>query len=71
MERKKGADFNAINKGISKWYGKPQIDDDGAGYDFEGKFYGRCTWKGVLLRSVHSEEGGLLLYLPSEIKNKQ
>jgi len=65
------ADFNAINKGVSKWYGDPQIDDEGAGYDFEGKFYGRCSWKGALLRNVHSDEGGLFLFLPSEIRTNK
>ena len=65
------ADFNAINKGVSKWYGKPQIDDEGAGYDFEGRFYGRCSWDGALLRNVHSDEGGLFLFLPSEIRTNK
>ena len=65
------ADFNAINKGVSKWYGNSQIDDEGAGYDFEGKFYGRCSWKGALLRNVHSDEGGLFLFLPSEIRTNK
>ena len=64
--------FEAIRKGISKRYGSPDIDDYGAGsYEFDGLFYGRCTWKGALLRNVHSEEGGLFLFLPSAIeKNK-
>ena len=65
------ADFNAINKGVSKWYGNPQIDDEGAGYDFEGRFYGRCSWDGALLRNVHSDEGGLFLFLPSEIRTNK
>ena len=65
------ADFNAINKGVSKWYGNPQIDDEGAGYDFEGRFYGRCSWEGALLRNVHSDEGGLFLFLPSEIRTNK
>ena len=65
------ADFNAINKGVSKWYGKPQIDDEGAGYDFEGRFYGRCSWDGALLLNVHSDEGGLFLFLPSEIRTNK
>ena len=61
-------DFDAINKGISKRYGSPSIDDDGAGIEFDGTFYGRCTWDGAMLRNVHNDEGGLFLFLPSEVK---
>ena len=61
-------DFDAINKGISKRYGSPSIDDDGAGIEFDGTFYGRCTWAGAMLRNVHNDEGGLFLFLPSEVK---
>ena len=61
--------FEAIRDGISKRYGVPNIDDYGAGsYEFDGKFYGRCTWSGALLRNVHSDEGGMFLILPSAIE---
>ena len=64
--------FEAIRKGISKRYGSPDIYDyDTGSYEFDGLFYGRCTWGGALLRNVHSDEGGLFLFLPSVIeKNK-
>ncbi len=59
--------FNAINKGISKKYGNPSIDDV-AGIESDGIFYGRCTWDGALLRNVYSEEGGLFLFLSTKVK---
>ena len=64
--------FEAIRKGISKRYGSPDIYDyDTGSYEFDGLFYGRCTWGGALLRNVHSDEGGLFLFLPTAIeKNK-
>lgn len=63
--------FESIRNGISKRYGSPEIDDLGAdSYGTDGKFYGRCTWDGAILRNVHSEEGGLFLILPSEIKKE-
>ena len=61
-------DFEAINQGISKRYGSPSIEDDDAGIEFDGIFYGRCTWDGAMLRNVHSGEGGIILFLPSEVK---
>jgi hypothetical protein len=64
--------FEAIRKGVSKRYGNPDIYDyDTGSYEFDGLFYGRCTWGGALLRNVHSDEGGLFLFLPTAIeKNK-
>lgn len=63
--------FESIRNGISKRYGSPEIDDLGAdSYGTDGNFYGRCTWDGAILRNVHSEEGGLFLILPSEIKKE-
>ena len=70
--RQSTKDFEAISKGVSRRYGSPEIEDYGAdSYDFEGRFYGRCTWDGASLRNVHSEEGGLFLFLPSEVTHKQ
>lgn len=63
--------FDAINKGVSKRYGNPSIDDDGAGIECDGIFYGKCTWDGAFLRNVYSEEGGLFLFLPSEIRTNK
>ena len=61
--------FEAIRDVISKRYGRPDIDDYGAGsYESDGKFYGRCTWDGALLRHVHSDEGGMFLFLTSAIE---
>ena len=61
-------DFDAINKGVSKRYGSPSIEDNGAGIESDGIFYGRCTWDGAMLRNVHSDEGGMFLILSSEVK---
>ena len=61
--------FEAIRKGVSKRYGNPDIYDyDTGSYEFDGLFYGRCTWEGALLRNVYSDEGGLFLLLPSVIE---
>ena len=58
-------DFETIKDGISKKYGNPDFEEYEEGKDeIGGKIYGRCRWyNGVTLRNVHSEEGGLILFM--------
>jgi hypothetical protein len=63
-------DFEAIKKAVSKRYGEPIIDDYDCGtVDFDETFIGR-TWDegGVMIRNLHSEEGGMVCFIYSYIK---
>ncbi|MBO7539181.1 MAG: hypothetical protein J6T44_07845 [Prevotella sp.] len=56
--------FEAIKEGISKYLGNPNVEDYDVGDD--NRVYGRVEWnKGfsVTLRNVHSDEGGLILFI--------
>ena len=63
--------FDAIKKGISMRYGEPDFED-GESEELDGRYYGKCVWKkgDVILRNVHSDEGGLFLFLTSSVNNK-
>ena len=68
------AEFEAIKDGISKRLGNPDIEDydEGIGEETEEPFYGRCTWNkegcDATLRNLHSEEGGLVVFLSQPLK---
>ena len=65
------ADFEAIKSGISKRLGNPDIEDCEDETEIDGRFYGRCTWYKdkceATLRHLHSEEGGLVVFLTPKI----
>lgn len=56
--------FEAIKEGISKFLGNPNVEEYEIGDD--NRVYGRVEWnKGfsVTLRNVHSDEGGLIIFI--------
>ena len=55
--------FDILKRGVVNRYGKPNIEDVDE-EEIEEVYYGRCKWtkEGALLRNVHSEEGGAVLY---------
>ena len=65
------ADFEAIKSGISKRLGNPDIEDCEDETEIDGRFYGRCAWYKdkceATLRNLHSEEGGLVVFLTPKI----
>ena len=70
------ADFEAIKSGISKRIGNPDVEDYEDGTDeIDGRFYGRCTWDkdkcNATLRHLHSEDGGLVVFLASGTSLRQ
>ena len=64
-------DFEAIKSGISKRLGNPDIEDCEDETEIDGRFYGRCTWYKdkceATLRHLHSEGGGLVVFLTPKI----
>ena len=56
--------FEAIKEGISKFLGNPNNEDYEVGDD--NRVYGRVEWNmgfSVTLRNVHSDEGGLIIFI--------
>lgn len=64
------AEFMALKDAISKRIGNPDVEDYEGGTDeFEGVFIGRCAWYkdecNVILRHLHGEEGGFVVFFES------
>ncbi len=64
--------FETLKNSISKRFGKPDIEEyEGGIEEIDGRCYGKCRWDngGVLLRNVHGDEGGLLIFISSAVNN--
>ena len=60
------ATFDNLKNSISKIYGNPDLEEyEGETEEIDGRYYGKCRWNNgeILLRNVHSDEGGLFVFL--------
>lgn len=64
------ATFDNLKSSVSKKYGNPDLEEyEGGTEEIDGRYYGKCRWGNgeILLRNIHSDEGGLLVFIYSTI----